>query len=90
MEELAQNSDSFPEILTGQQAMVMLRLWINSAGNRATGNELERVLRKHDRDDIVAKCISSMEVIQDREELELAKSQVTKMEDSGFGAFKVG
>ena len=70
----------------GQQAMVMLRLWINSAGNRATGNELEKVLRDCDREDIVQKCISNLEVIEDEAEVALAKSQFMKMEDSGFAA----
>lgn len=70
--------------------MVMLRLWLNSQGNKATGNELEKVLRANGREDIVAKCIgNNLEVIQDREELELAKSQVRPMEDSGFDTFKV-
>ena len=41
----------------GQQAMVMLRFWLNTQGNKATGNALERALRKCDREDIINKCI---------------------------------
>ena len=42
--------------VSGQQAMVMLRFWLNTQGNKATGNGLERALRKCDREDIVNKC----------------------------------
>ena len=69
--------------------MVMLRLWINSAGNRATGNELEKVLRDCGREDIVNKCITNLEVVEDDAEVALARSQLLKMEDSGFATFKV-
>ena len=62
---------------SGQQAMVMLRLWINTVGNnRATGNELEKALRRVGREDIVRKCITELEVIEDREELEVARRSV--------------
>lgn len=66
----------------GQQAMVMLRLWINSAGNRATGNELEKVLRHCGREDIVKKCISTMEVIKDDAEIDRAKIELRKIDDN--------
>lgn len=75
--------------LTGQQAMVMLRLWINSAGNRATGNELEKVLHKCNREDIVRKCITQMEVINDQEEIDRAKMHILKMEDKEIIDYRV-
>jgi len=78
-------------ISTGQQAMVMLRLWINSSGSRATGNELERVLRANGRDDIVRKCIvdSDLAPIQDRDEIEVARRSVVESEEDGFVVYKV-
>ena len=61
--------------------MVMLRLWINSAGNRATGNELEKVLRHCGREDVVRKCITNLDVIEDKEEIDKAKVTLMKIDD---------
>ena len=67
--------------------MVMLRLWLNSTGDRSTsGNDLEKALRAVGREDIVEKCIFNVEMVTDEVEKSLAKTQ---MEESGFGAFKV-
>ena len=52
----------------GQQAMVMLRFWLNTQGNKATGNALERALRKCDREDIINKCIFNVELVTDEKE----------------------
>ena len=50
---------SFFEI--GQQAIVMLRLWLSTQGNQATGNALEKALRRIGREDIVNKCMFNVE-----------------------------
>ncbi len=52
----------------GQQAMVMLRFWLNTQGNRATGNTLEKALQRIERDDIVEQCIFNVEPVVDEEE----------------------
>ena len=57
----------------GQQAMVMLRFWLNTQGNKATGNALERALRKCDREDIINKCIFNVELVTDESEKHVAK-----------------
>ncbi len=54
--------------------MVMLRFWLNMEGNRATGNALERALRKCDREDIVNKCIFNVELVTDEMEQSAAKA----------------
>jgi hypothetical protein len=61
--------------------MVMLRLWINSCGNRATGNELEKVLRHCGREDVVNKCITNLHTIQDDHEIDRAKIELRKIDD---------
>merc|ERR1719219_2933897 len=68
-----------------QQAMVMLRLWLNTEGNQATGNALEKALRKCDREDIVNKCIFNIEMVTDEMEKSFAQ---THLDQSGFDAFK--
>ncbi|KAK7789791.1 hypothetical protein R5R35_012340 [Gryllus longicercus] len=64
-----------------QQAMVMLRLWLQTAGNRATGNKLEKSLRKIGREDIVNQCIFNIELVTDDMERAVAKVQ---LDQSGF------
>ena len=54
--------------------MVMLRFWLNMEGNKATGNTLERALRKAGRDDIVNKCIFNVELVTDELEKSAAKA----------------
>merc|ERR1719192_732858 len=56
----------------GQQAMVMLRLWLNTEGNKATGNALEKALKKCDREDIVDKCMFNVEQVTEDNEQEEA------------------
>ena len=52
----------------------MLRFWLNMEGNRATGNALERALRKCDREDVVNKCIFNVELVTDEIEQSAAKA----------------
>lgn len=56
----------------GQQAMVMLRLWLNTEGNKATGNALEIALKNCDREDIVDKCMFNVKMVTDDNEQEEA------------------
>ena len=71
----------------GQQAIVMLRPWLSTQGNQATGNVLEKALRRIGREDIVNKCMFNVELVTDEMEQSVAK---TALEDvSGFDAFKV-
>ena len=65
----------------------MLRLWLSTHGNQATGNALEKALRRIGREDIVNKCMFNVELVTDEMEQSVAK---TALEDvSGFDAFKV-
>ncbi|XP_069685687.1 ankyrin-3-like isoform X5 [Periplaneta americana] len=73
-----------------QQAMVMLRLWLQSSGNKATGiissgNTLEKALRKIDREDIVNQCVFNVELVTDDMERAVAKVQ---LDQSGFDALR--
>ena len=70
----------------GQQAMVMLRLWLNTEGNRATGNALEKALRQCDREDVVNKCMFNVEAVTDNFEKRRAENEL--QEQAGFAAFK--
>ena len=58
----------------GQQAMVMLRLWLNTEGNKATGNALEIALKNCDREDIVDKCMFNVKMVTDDSEQEEAQN----------------
>ncbi|PSN43662.1 Ankyrin-3 [Blattella germanica] len=69
----------------GQQAMVMLRLWLQTSGNKATGNTLEKALRKIDREDIVNQCVFNVELVTDDMEKAVAKVQ---LDQSGFDALR--
>ncbi|XP_042242860.1 uncharacterized protein LOC121880005 isoform X24 [Homarus americanus] len=68
-----------------QQAIVMLRLWMQTSGNKANGNTLEKGLRKISRDDIVNQCIFNVELVTDDIERAMAKAH---LDQSGFEAFK--
>lgn len=59
-----------------QQATVMLRLWMQQAGERATGNALEKALNSIGRDDIVSKCIGNIAPVTDASEKILAQTHV--------------
>jgi ankyrin len=66
----------------GQQAMVMLRFWLNTQGNKATGNGLERALRKCDREDIVNKCILNVELVTDESEKHVAEEALDMIKEA--------
>ncbi|XP_050687553.1 ankyrin-2-like isoform X33 [Eriocheir sinensis] len=68
-----------------QQAIVMLRLWMQTVGNKATGNTVGKSLRKIHREDIVKQCIYNVEVVTDDIERAMAKAH---LDQSGFEAFK--
>jgi len=68
-----------------QQAAVMLQLWQHTAGNKATGNTLEKALRKIDREDIVNHCVFNIELVTDDTEKAAAKEQ---LDQSGFDALR--
>ncbi|XP_046392833.1 ankyrin-3 isoform X28 [Ischnura elegans] len=68
-----------------QQAMVMLRLWMQQSGNKATGNTLEKSLRKINREDIVDRCIFNVELVTDDMEKAVAK---VRLDQSGFDNLK--
>ena len=70
----------------GQQAMVMLRLWLNTEGNKATGNALEKALKQCDRQDIVNKCMFNVEQVTDNFEKRVAENELE--DQAGFAAFK--
>jgi hypothetical protein len=56
----------------------MLRLWMQQAGDRATGNTLEKALNSIGRGDIVSRCIGNIAPVTDASEKILAQSEVTK------------
>ncbi|XP_063863244.1 ankyrin-2-like isoform X48 [Scylla paramamosain] len=68
-----------------QQAIVMLRLWMQTAGNKASGNTVGKALRKINREDIVKQCIFNVEVVTDDIERAMAKAH---FDQSGFDTFK--
>ncbi|XP_050441271.1 ankyrin-3-like isoform X2 [Adelges cooleyi] len=68
-----------------RQAMVMLRLWLQTFGQQATGNSLEKALRAINREDIVNQCIHNIEIVTDDMEKAVAK---THLDQSGFDSLK--
>lgn len=70
---------------TQRQAMVMLRLWLQTFGQQATGNSLEKALRTINREDIVNQCIHNIEIVTDDMEKAVAKVQ---LDQSGFDSLK--
>uniref|UniRef100_A0A1B6D724 Death domain-containing protein n=3 Tax=Clastoptera arizonana TaxID=38151 RepID=A0A1B6D724_9HEMI len=68
-----------------QQAMVMLRFWMQSKDSNATGNNLEKALRSINREDIVNLCIYNVELVTDDVERAVAK---VYLDQSGFETFK--
>lgn len=70
---------------TQRQAMVMLKLWLQTFGQQATGNSLEKALRAINRDDIVNQCIHNIEIVTDDMEKAVAKVQ---LDQSGFDSLK--
>ncbi|GBM62125.1 Ankyrin-3, partial [Araneus ventricosus] len=70
---------------TTQQALVMLRHWLHKSGSKATGNLLEKGLRKINREDIVNQCMFNVELVTDDVEKAVAK---VHLDQSGFDTFK--
>jgi len=68
-----------------RQAMVMLKLWLQTFGQKATGNLLEKALRTINREDIVNQCIHNIEIVTDDMEKAVAKVQ---LDQSGFDSLK--
>lgn len=68
-----------------RQAMVMLRLWLQTFGQQATGNLLEKALRDINREDIVNQCIHNIEIVTDDMEKAVAK---VHLDQSGFDSLK--
>ena len=78
---------TYNHLVSGQQAIVMLRLWQSTQGNQATGNVLESALKQIGREDIVNKCMFNVEQVTDEMERLTAKEVLEDV--SGFDAFKV-
>ncbi|XP_054713101.1 ankyrin-2-like isoform X4 [Uloborus diversus] len=70
---------------TVQQALLMLRHWLQRSGSKATGNLLEKGLRKINREDIVNHCMFNVELVTDDVEKAVAK---VHLDQSGFDTFK--
>ncbi|XP_055953787.1 ankyrin-2-like isoform X16 [Argiope bruennichi] len=68
-----------------EQALMMLRLWLQKSGSKATGNELEKGLRKINREDIIKNCMFNVELVTDDVEKAVAK---VHLDQSGFDVFK--
>ena len=52
------------------------RLWLNTEGNRATGNALEKALKQCDREDIVDKCMFNVKMVTDNDEAVMAQVEL--------------
>ncbi|XP_023322579.1 uncharacterized protein LOC111696970 isoform X16 [Eurytemora carolleeae] len=76
----------YPDNL-GQQAMVMLRLWLNTAGHKATGNALKSALASCGRQDIIDECTISLSEVTDQDEMNIAEHELLQ---DGFDTFKAG
>ncbi|XP_054717551.1 ankyrin-2-like [Uloborus diversus] len=68
-----------------EQALMMLRLWLQKSGPKATGNELEKALRRINREDIIKNCMFNVELVTDDVEKAVAK---VHLDQSGFDVFK--
>ncbi|CAH0546187.1 unnamed protein product [Brassicogethes aeneus] len=69
-----------------QQATVMLKLWLKTKEDKATGNQLELALNKIGRPDIVKKCICNVELVTD--DMEKAMAKIHLEDKSGFDYLK--
>ena len=61
---------------SSEQALVMLHLWVDRFGTEATGNELQRALRRIGRQDVTTTCMSSVRVVTDEREWKVAQQQL--------------
>ncbi len=58
---------------------ILFRLWLNTAGNRATGNILKDALTACGRQDIIDSCALELAEVTDKEELSRAENQLGKV-----------
>ena len=61
-------------------------MWLNTEGNKATGNALEKALKKCDREDIVDKCMFNVKMVTDNDEAQKAQEELLTNDD--IKAFK--
>ncbi|CAF4205658.1 unnamed protein product, partial [Rotaria sp. Silwood2] len=77
--ELELSEDEVTKIMDefGENASLqMLRYWLKSRGNEATGNCLQQALRKIGKENIVHNCVFNIEWVTDAAEKELAKARL--------------
>jgi hypothetical protein len=55
-----------------EQALVVLHLWVEKNKEHATGNELERALKRINREDIIDHCMRNLKVVTDEAEKQQA------------------
>merc|ERR1712142_480051 len=65
-----------------EQALGSLHLWYETSGNKATGNVLEKALKKIGREDIVQKCMYNVQTVTDEKEKQEAKKQLVEAADA--------
>ena len=61
-----------------ERALVMLHLWVQSSGRRATGNDLERALNVIGRADVIRRCMYNVKEVTDVSEKSAAKGYLDK------------
>ncbi|CAF1287039.1 unnamed protein product [Rotaria magnacalcarata] len=87
--ELELSEDEVTKIMDefGENASLqMLRYWLKSRGNDATGNCLQQALRKIGKENIVHNCVFNIEWVTDAAEKELAKARLNSRGGSVDGA----
>ena len=63
------------------------RLWLNTAGHKATGNALKSALAACGRQDIIDECTISLSEVTDQDEMNIAEHELLQ---DGFDNFKAG
>ena len=61
-----------------ERALVMLHLWVQSSGRRATGNDIERALTVIGRSDVIRRCMYNVKEVTDVDEKAVAKGYLDK------------
>ena len=64
-----------------ERALVMLHLWVQSRGRRATGNDLETALNIIGRADVIRRCMYNVKEVTDVSEKAVAKGYLDKTYD---------
>jgi hypothetical protein len=57
---------------------VMIKIWKNNDGNKEKGKNLEKDIRKIDREDIVKNCVLKIEIVKDEMEKDVEKVKIDK------------